>query len=386
MIKGTYSLKSPGKVIAGIDSIEGLKSIIAEEKAERVLIITDKGVWNAGLVERPAEILRSCGCKVEIIDNTPPEPEASQIDEMFKSISGADFQMVIGIGGGSSMDAAKIISVLMTNGGSVREILGTDKVANKGVPKLMIPTTAGTGSEATPNAIVLVPEEKLKIGIVSNKLIPDYVILDPSMTVKLPPAITANTGMDALIHAMECYISLKANPFSDTFALRAIKLISGSICRAYNSGEDIDARHDMLIGSFYGGVCIAASGTAAVHALSYPLGSMYRIPHGLSNAILLPYVMEFNMDAAIEKYRDMAIAMGIEVDGLSGEQAAQKMVESLYDLIEDLNIKSPLKEMKISESELDEIVESASKVTRLLDNNPKKLSKEDMRKIYKNIL
>lgn len=386
MFKGIYSLQIPGKVIAGVDSIESLKDIIKNEKVEKALIITDKGVWNAGLVEKPIEILKSCGCNIEVINNTPPEPEVSQIEEIFKSVKSMECKMIIGIGGGSSMDTAKIISVLMTNDSSVREILGTDRIKNKGIPTLMIPTTAGTGAEATPNAIVLVPEEKLKVGIVSSKLIPDYVILDPSLTVKLPPAITANTGMDALIHAMECYISLKANPFSDTFALRAIKLISGSIRRAYNSGEDMDARHDMLIGSFYGGVCIAASGTAAVHALSYPLGSMYSIPHGLSNAILLPYVMEFNMDAAIEKYRDMAIAMGIDVNGLSSEQAAQKMVESLYDLTRDLNIKSPLREMNISERELDEIVESASKVTRLLDNNPKKLSKEDMRAIYRKII
>lgn len=386
MMKGIYSLEIPRKVIAGIDSIESLKDIITKEKAKKILIITDKGVWNAGLVERPIEILKSCGCTVEIVNNTPPEPEASQIDEIFESVKSMACQMVIGIGGGSSMDAAKIISVLMTNKSSVKEILGTDRIKNKGVPTLMIPTTAGTGSEATPNAIVLVPEEKLKVGIVSNKLIPDYIILDPRLTVKLPPSITANTGMDALIHAMECYISIKANPFSNTFALRAINLISNSIRRAFNNGEDINARHDMLIGSFYGGVCIAASGTAAVHALSYPLGSVYRIPHGLSNAILLPYVMEFNMDAAIEKYRDMAIAMGIDVNGLSSEQAAQKMVESLYDLTRDLNIKSPLKEMNISERELDEIVESASKVTRLLDNNPKKLSSEDIKMIYKKIL
>lgn len=386
MVKGFYSLKCPGKVVAGTDSIKELKSIIAEEKVERALIITDKGVWNAGLVEKPVDILKSCGCNVEIIKNTPPEPEASQIDEMYKRLNGEEFQMVIGIGGGSSMDAAKIISVLITNGGNVRDILGTDKIKNKGLPTLMIPTTAGTGSEATPNAIVLVPEEKLKIGIVSSKLIPDYVILDPRLTVKLPPAITANTGMDALIHAMECYISLKANPFSDTFALRAIKLISRSILRAYNNGEDIRARHDMLIGSFYGGVCIASSGTTAVHALSYPLGSMYRIPHGLSNAILLPYVMEFNMDSAIEKYKDMAIAMGLDVNGLLPEKAAEKVVESLYLLIDDLNIKSPLKEMNISEKQLDIMVESASKVTRLLDNNPKKLTKEDMREIYRKII
>lgn len=381
-----YSLQIPGKVFAGIDSIESLKNIVRGEKVRKILIITDKGVWNAGLVEKPLQILRDCGCDVEIINNTPPEPEASQIDEIFNSVKSLDCQMVIGIGGGSSMDTAKIVSALMKNNVSVREILGNDKIKEKGLPTLMIPTTAGTGSEATLNAIVLVPEEKLKIGVVSDKLIPDYVILDPKMTVKLPPNITANTGMDALIHAIECYISLKANHFSDTFALEAIKLISANIRKVFKNGEDINARHDMLIGAFYGGVSITSSGTTAVHALSYPLGSIYRIPHGLSNAILLPYVMEFNMDAAQERYKDIAVAMGICTENVSSAEAAEKLVASLYELINDLNIKSPLKDIKISENELDEMVDGAAEVTRLLDNNPKKMSKEDIRNIYKKII
>lgn len=381
-----YSLQIPGKVFAGIDSIESLKNIVRGEKVRKILIITDKGVWNAGLVEKPLQILKDCGCDVEIINNTPPEPEASQIDEIFNSVKSLDCQMVIGIGGGSSMDTAKIVSALMKNNVSVREILGNDKIKEEGLPTLMIPTTAGTGSEATLNAIVLVPEEKLKIGVVSDKLIPDYVILDPKMTVKLPPNITANTGMDALIHAIECYISLKANRFSDTFALEAIKLISANIRKVFKNGEDINARHDMLIGAFYGGVSITSSGTTAVHALSYPLGSIYRIPHGLSNAILLPYVMEFNMDAAQERYKDIAIAMGICPENVSSAEAAEKLVASLYELINDLNIKSPLKDIKISENELDEMVDGAAEVTRLLDNNPKKMSKEDIRNIYKKII
>ncbi|MCF6095738.1 iron-containing alcohol dehydrogenase [Thermovorax subterraneus] len=381
-----YSLKGPGNVIAGIGSIEKLKNIVSEEKVKNVLLITDKGVWNTRLLEKPIEILNSSGCTVRVINDIPPEPEVSQLEVIFEREKDYRYDMVVGIGGGSSMDAAKIIAALFTNKCNVRDIIGVNKIKNKGITTLMIPTTAGTGSEATPNAIVLVPEEKLKVGVVSDKLIPDYVILDPCMTVKLPPSITANTGMDALIHAMESYISVKANPFSDTFALRAIELISRSIRRAYNNGEDIEARHDMLIGAFYGGLCIATSGTAAVHALSYPLGSIFRISHGLSNAILLPHVLEFNMDAVIDRYKDMAVAMGVAKESCTSEESARKLIEEINMLLKDLNIESPLKEKDISEEYIEEMAECALKVTRLLENNPKRLSKDDIKAIYKKIV
>ena len=252
----------------------------------------------------------------------------------------------------------------------------------------MIPTTAGTGSEATQNAIFLVPEEESKVGIVSSMMVPDWAILDPRLTVGLPPAITAATGMDALCHAMECYISKKANPLSDTYALRAISLIARSLLKAYRDGTDIDARHDMLLAALFGGMCIASSSTTAVHALAYPLGGKYHIPHGLSNAILLPYVMQFNLDATVEKFRDIAQAMGLDIVGLSAEAAAEAMIESLFTLLDDLKIKESLKlkERGITVADIEVMVDGAAKVTRLLNNNPKPMSREDMRGIYMKLL
>lgn len=386
MFEGIYTLLNVKRVLAGVNSIDRIGEIVADCAVERVLMITDQGVWQAGLVEKPLNLLKAAKVTVEVINTVPPEPEINHINDIYRSAKELNCQMVIAIGGGSAMDVAKIIAVLMTNTNTVEELLGTDKVGNRGLPTVMVPTTAGTGAEVTPNAIVLVPEQELKVGVVSSKLIPDYVILDPLMTVKLPPAITASTGMDALTHAIECYISLKANPFSDTFALRAVQLISGSIREAYRQGESLRARHDMLIGAYYGGMCIATSGTAAVHALAYPLGSKYRIPHGLSNAMLLPYVMEFNQDAVEGKFRDIAVAMGLPVQHLTPQAAAEKMVENLYSLLQELEIKSALKGKRISEADLDQMVEAASQVTRLLDNNPKVVTRQDMRAIYSRLL
>lgn len=284
------------------------------------------------------------------------------------------------------MDVAKIVSVMLTNDISLRDLLGNSKIGRRGLPTLMIPTTAGTGAEVTPNAIVLVPEQESKTGIVSDKLMPDCVILDPVLTINLPPAITASTGMDALTHAIECYISKKANPFSDTFALKAIQLVSRSIRRAYTHGTDLDARHDMLLGATFGGICIATSSTTAVHALAYPLGGKYRIPHGLSNAILLPHVMKFNLEAAEAKFSDIAAAMGLRVDGRSEREAAEEMIANLFSLIRDLNLQVSLKDRGITEADLDSMAQSASKIKRLLDNNPRPMIEEDMIKIYRKLL
>ncbi|HWR42086.1 iron-containing alcohol dehydrogenase [Sporomusa sp.] len=381
----TYSLLSVGKIVAGPNSIEAVKDIAVDTGVQKVLIITDQGVWNAGLIDKPMSILKEQGVQVTVINSTPPEPDVEQVNQIFQEAKASDCQMIIGIGGGSSIDVAKIVAVMLKNDVSLRELLKAPKITKRGIPTLMIPTTAGTGAEVTPNAIVLVPEDELKVGIVSEKMMPDYIILDPLMTLNLPKAITASTGMDALAHAIECYISKKANPFSDTFALKAINLIARSIRTAYNNGQDIEARHDMLLGAMLGGLCIATSSTVAVHALAYPLGGKYRIPHGLSNAILLPHVMKFNMDAAAEKFKNMAVAMDLKVAGLSAHQAAEKMIENLYSLISDLNIQVNLQEKGISENNIDSMAEAALKVTRLLNNNPKAMNKDDIKAIYKKL-
>lgn len=382
----TYSLLNAGRVNAGPGSIDSLKEVVADFNARNILIISDKGVAGAGLISRPQALLEETGASVSIIDDTPPEPSVEQVESILAAAQGTAWDLVIGIGGGSAMDVAKIVAVMLNNDVKLHDLLNKAPIPHRGIPTVMVPTTAGTGSEATPNSIILVPEDELKVGIVSPKLIPDCVILDPQMTLGLPPAITASTGMDALCHAIECYTSKKGNPFSEMIALKAIRLISRSIREAFKNGKNLDARHDMLLGAFYGGMCIATSSTTAVHALAYPLGGKYRIAHGISNAILLPYVMQFNAVGNEAKFRDIAEAMGIDIARLSDAEATQAFIASLFAFNHDLEIPADLKRWNITEADLETLVEGAAKVTRLLDNNPRPMNKDDIRAVYLKLL
>ena len=382
----TYSLLNAGRVNAGPGSIDSLKEVVADFNARNVLIISDKGVAGAGLIARPQALVEEAGASVSIIDDTPPEPSVEQVESILAAAQGTAWDLVIGIGGGSAMDVAKIVAVMLNNDVKLRDLLNKAPIPHRGIPTVMVPTTAGTGSEATPNSIILVPEDELKVGIVSPKLMPDCVILDPQMTLGLPPAITASTGMDALCHAIECYTSKKGNPFSEMIALKAIRLISRSIREAFKNGKNLDARHDMLLGAFYGGMCIATSSTTAVHALAYPLGGKYRIAHGISNAILLPYVMQFNAVGNEAKFRDIAEAMGIDIARLSDAEATQAFIAALFAFNHDLEIPADLKRWNITEADLETLVEGAAKVTRLLDNNPRPMNKDDIRAIYLKLL
>lgn len=382
----TYSLLSASRIIAGPGSIENLQEIVSDFGARSVLIISDKGVAAAGLIDRPQALLSKASVSFKIIDDTPPEPDVEQVEAILAQAQGTSWELVIGIGGGSAMDVAKIVAVVLNNKVDLRSLLNKAPISRRGIPTVMVPTTAGTGSEATPNSIVLVPEDELKVGIVSPKLVPDCVILDPLMTLSLPPAITASTGMDALTHAIECYASKKSNPFCEMIALKAIHLISRSIRKAFTDGQDIEARHDMLLGAFYGGMCIATSSTTAVHALAYPLGGKYRIAHGISNAILLPFVMRFNSIGNEAKFRNIAVAMGLELSGKDDRQVADIFVDALFALNRDLKIPSDLKRWNITDTDLETLVEGAAKVTRLLDNNPRPMSKEDILAIYRQLV
>lgn len=387
MTNNVYTLFNAGKIIAGVGSIQQIADVVKSYSASNVVIITDPGVFNSGLITAPQTILEQAGINVHIINDTPPEPPLEQVNQIFHAAKKFDAQMIIGIGGGSAMDTAKLVAVLLNNDVELQDVvLSGQRFEHRGIPTLMVPTTSGTGSEATQNSIVLVPEQELKVGIVDEKLVANCVILDPEMTISLPKHITANTGIDALCHAIECYISKKSNPFSDMFALKAINLISKSIRTAYNDGSKLQAREDMLLGAYLGGACIATSSTTAVHALSYPLGGKYHIPHGLSNAILLPDVMKFNLDVCEEKFSNVAKAMELDVAHCSPREAAEKMIENLYLLINDLEIKCDLRKVGINEAVLDELVESAFKVRRLLDNNPKEMTKVDILAIYQKLL
>jgi len=370
----------PRRVITGTGSISQLSAIVKDVRAENIMLLTDEGVYGTGITAQVEEMLS--GYNTKLVKNVPPEPEYTQVLEIYSQIKNDKTEMIVAIGGGSVMDTAKILAVLATNPGYAEDLLNPLLIKNKGITTIFIPTSAGTGSEATPNSIVVVPEKELKVGVVNVNFIPDYVILDAEMTLKLPPSVTASTGADAFCHAIECFISKKANPFSDMYALKAISLITKSIRNAYNNGNDISAREDMLLAAFFGGMCIASSSTVAVHALSYPLGGKYRIAHGISNAILLPYVMEYNADYVENKFIDVAAAMGINTQNKNSTEISKAVTDEIFKMIDDIKIPHDLKKYGITADDLDTLVEGAAAVTRLLDNNPKPMTKDDIRNIY----
>ena len=283
------------------------------------------------------------------------------------------------------MDTAKLASLLQGGQIRVKDLLDSPLIAKKRVRTLMIPTTAGTGAEATLNAIVAVPEQKLKVGIVNPEMMSDYVILDPEMIRKLPMKISASTGVDALCHAIECYTGNKANYFSDIFALEALSLIMNNIEKAVKDPDAMDAKVKMQIASFYAGIAITSSGTTAVHALSYPLGGRYHIAHGVSNAILLVPVMKFNEDAISSR-----LASGYDRcyghSDLSEREKSRAMIERMEEIVKSLEIPSNLATFNVGLGDLDDLVEAGMKVTRLLNNNMKTVTREDARRIYSQIL
>lgn len=380
-----YSMTMPRTVYSGMDALENLKTIVKD--AKKVAIFTDRRILSTGLVDLPLAKLQEAGKETIVISDLPPEPTYMQVQKLvdeFKA-SGADF--IVAVGGGSAMDTAKLASLLATERYTVKDLLDDPTLAVKTVKTCLIPTTAGTGSEATPNAIVAVPEQELKIGIVNSSMVPDYVVLDAEMIRKLPRKIAAATGIDAMAHAIECFTSNKANPFSDIFALEAFDLIMNNIETACGDPDAMEAKNRMQIAAFYAGVAITCSGTTAVHALSYPLGGKYHIAHGVSNAILLVPVMKFNEPVIRGK---LAVAYDRIVHGektctTEAEKSAW-VVERMGQIVRHLDIPTSLSEFNVPREDLDGLVKAGMQVQRLLVNNMRTVTPEDARNIYLEIM
>lgn len=381
-----YSMQLPSKVYGGKGSIDQLKEILEKEQVKKAMIFTYGSILASGLGDLVFTRLQEAGVAYEVFDELVPEPTVKDVEKMMAAVENSQGQIMIAIGGGSVMDVAKLYTILKNADYTIRDLLKNPSIGKKTIKSIMIPTTCGTGSEATCNSIVTVPEENLKVGIVNDDLIPDYVILDPITIQGLPKDILASTGVDALAHAVECFTSKKANPFSDTYALAAAKLILTSIKAAYDNPDDMEAKTNMLLGSFYGGVAITSSGTTAVHALAYPLGGKYRIPHGVSNAILLAQVMAFNQDACQDKLAMICDAVNPAMAPESPEKRAGYVIKLIAEIVDHTQIPTSLEEFGVKAEDIDFLVEAASKVTRLLDNNVKALSLQDIREIYQKVM
>jgi len=377
-----FSFTGARKIVFGIGSFQQLPEQIRELQAKRPLIVLDKQLAATGMKDQVIELLKKSGMEVQIFDKVDPEPKISLADEGAKLALKAKCDIIVGIGGGSAMDVAKAIAVLATNKGKAVDYLGLNKVPGPGLPKIMIPTTAGTGSEVTFTSVFVRPDLKKKEGMNSPFLYPDLALLDPLLTVSLPPGPTASTGIDALCHAIESYTSINASPLSELLSMEAIALIAENLRTAVHDGSNIAAREKMLLGSLYAGLGLANAGVTAVHSLSYPLGGKYGIPHGLANTVLLPYVMSYNISGAQEKFVDIAEAMGEMVEGLPLREAAYLAVEAVNSLVEDCGIQTNLEDLGISEDDFEEMAKIAMTVARPLANNPRQVTLEDAVAIY----
>lgn len=380
-----FRFQMPRKIEVGYAKSRQIASFAKEMGLRKILLAADYRLKEFGLLEPIFESLRHEHLSFQLFDDIKHEPTIAEVDQAVTDLQvGERFDGVIGVGGGSTIDVAKLLAVSGSFDGSVQQYVGTNLVKKPGVPMLILPTTSGTGAEATPNAIVHNVEEECKQGVVSPYLIPDVVILDPELTLSLPPKVTAETGIDAFTHAIECFICKKATPMSDVFALDAMRLIAKYLRQAVNNGSVQEARYYMALASLYGGIAITNSGTGGVHALAYPLGGKYHISHGLSNALLLADVMEFNAQAVPEKFVNVAEAMGLETAQGSQAQIVQAALEAIRSLVYDVGI--VLEGVEVTNQVISDLAQSAMTVQRLLQNNPRPITLEDAEKIYRTSL
>lgn len=379
-----FTIFIPSKIMVGNNAIENIGEEATKFGASKVLIITDVGIVKSGIMDKVRRILENRNLKVGVFEGVEPEPHTRVVYDCIKEMEGENYDLLVGIGGGSSIDVTKAVSVLVTNKGRLDDYYGFDKVKKPGLKKIQIPTTAGTGSEVT-NVSVLIDENEEKVVIYSPYLYADLAIVDPLLTLSLPPKVTAHTGMDALCHAIESYTSVDANLFTDILSLKAISLIGKSLREAVFQGDkNIDSRYNMSIASLFAGMSFSVAGCNAVHALALALGGKYHIPHGLSNALMLPSVMEFNLPGNYEKYKNIAKALGEQVGGLSIIESAHKAVKAVRMISEDIGIPQKLRDINVKKEDIEELSKIAIKNNRLLIHNPRKTSLEDIMEIYQN--
>ncbi|NIS62540.1 MAG: iron-containing alcohol dehydrogenase, partial [Proteobacteria bacterium] len=374
---------SPNRILFGIDAVKGLGAEVKQLGGKKVLVVTDPGLIEAGLVEAIKAPLHSEGIAFSLYDQVEPEPPARIVDQCTQCLKDENCDLIIGVGGGSSLDVAKGTSIMATNEGNILDYSGMDVVPKRGLPKILIPTTAGTGSEVTRVLVVTDEASNIKKAVYSNHALSDVAIVDPMMTLSMPPKVTADTGIDALVHAIETYVSFNATPFSDILALEAMTLIAENVSMAFAKGENIEARYNMSLAATISGLAFSSGGLGAVHALSNPLGIEYHLPHGRTNAIMLPHVMTYNLIGNPTKFAWIAEAMGEEVEGLSPMEAGALAVEAVKELLNQLKISIRLRDYDIPQKDIPKLVEGAMKISRLFVPNPRNLTHEDVEEIFR---
>jgi alcohol dehydrogenase class IV len=368
----------------GAGSIAKVGALARDQLGGRVIVVTDSGMVSTGIVDRVTALLREAAVGAAVFAEVVADPPAAMILKAVEVATEAGSTGVIGLGGGSSLDTAKLVALLAPGRETLADVFGVGKAKGPRLPMILVPTTSGTGSEVTPISIVTTGENQ-KMGVVSPVILPDIALLDPELTIGLPPHVTAATGIDAMVHAIEAYASKSANnnPLSRILATQALTLLGGAIETAVHRGADVEARSAMLLGSMLAGQAFANSPVAAVHALAYPLGGHFHIPHGLSNALVLAHVLRFNCQTAPGSYAEIAPFAFPELARHEGQARAAAFCDALQELSQKCGLPQRLRDVKVPQDVLPTLAQDAMKQTRLLPNNPRPVTEADALDIYR---
>ncbi|HZW22283.1 iron-containing alcohol dehydrogenase [Noviherbaspirillum sp.] len=380
---GAFTFSTVPHIVSEIGAVKKIGALVQQHfpNSRRALVVTDGGFLKTGLVDAPIANLRAAGLTVSIFSDVVADPPEPIVLQAVADARKNEIDLVIGLGGGSSMDVAKLIAVLVDSEQDLKSMYGIGNVKGGRVPLVQVPTTAGTGSEVTPISIVTTGATT-KMGVVSPQLYADLAILDAELTLGLPPKVTAATGIDAMVHAIEAYTTkLKKNPLSDMLARQALLLLSSNIITACEDGKNLGARQAMLLGAMLAGQSFANAPCAAVHALAYPIGGIFHVPHGLSNSLVLPHVLRFNAPYAAGMYAELAEILAPGIAG-SAEARTQALIDKMDEIARRTGIETQLRQVGISEADLDRLADDAMLQTRLLTNNPREITRADARAIY----
>ena len=374
------SFSNPSRLVFGVGALADFVTDFKQSGKKRLFLLTIPVIIQQ--ISATLSEIEESGVSILINKGIEGEPSFSDFDKILLEANNFEADSVVAIGGGSVMDVAKMIAAMLDIDQNVRNFIGIGLLPKRNTYLACLPTTSGTGSEVSPNAIFLDEIDGGKKGIISPFLVPDGAYIDPILSIGVPPSVTAATGIDAFTHCMEAYVNNFSHPMVDIYALEGMKLIASGLLKAVKDGNDLDARTAVALGSMYGGMCLGPVNTGAIHALSYPLGSNFKIPHGLSNALLMPYVVAFNLPAAITKYAKVAIALGAEQKS-NDEETALEGVEIMKKWVLDCGLPSKLSEINIPESAIETMATDALKIQRLLKNNVREVSWTDAVEIYK---
>lgn len=381
--KSIFSWSPSGAIIFGNGASKKTGEELKKLGVKKATLVTDPGLVKFGIAEKIISVVREAGIELNVYDKCEPDSSVETVEKVAELAR--DSEILIGLGGGSSMDPAKAAAILVTNGGDIRDYQGCDKFTKAPLPIVAIPTAAGTGSECTPFAVIADRQRDWKMPIGGTGIMPALAICDPELTYSLPPTVTAATGMDALTHAIEAYTSRCTEPISDALAIQAIKLLARAIRPAvYRGDSDHDARYDMMMGAMLAGYAFTSASLGISHCMAHPLGARYHVPHGVANALCLPVVMEFNMGAWPERYADIAEFFGEDISGLSVRDAAKRGVQCVYELLDDMPIRA-LDTYGVDEESLETLAEDAMKGGDR-PNNARMTTKEEFLQLYRKVM